>query len=494
MQAGDFLQVPVNLRIPGQFVEFNNAGALRGTPPKPNRILVFGQMLAAGSAPANTPILISGGQSNWTTLFGRGSQLTTILNKLRAANSFDECWAIAQADNGAGTAATGSIKFTALPAVAGTQNFYIAGQLVQIAVAPTGMTLAQIATALAAAINADLDLPVTAQVDGVDTTKVDLTCIHKGVDVGNIDIRTTYFANDANVQGLGMTIVQLSGGAGNPLIATAIANLGNTWFVHWVMPYTDGTNLTALQTELDRRLGPLVQQEGHSYITSTGSVGTLATFGQTFNTNEHSCMGVNKSPTPPYLWTAVLAGVCAASLGIDPARQVAQLQLPGILAPAMADRFIDSDKNNLLFDGISTFDVDDGGNVTINNLITMYRNNPAGLPDPSYLEIETMFALFYMRFSLRVFVANQWPRYKLADDGTVIRPGAPVTTPSKVRAGIVALAARDWDGFVMDDLDAFKAAINVVRDNDDPDRVNALLPPNIIGNLRRFAGQIAFTL
>lgn len=493
MQAGDFLSIPVNLRIPGQFVEFNNAGALRGTPPKPNRILVFGQMRAAGTALPNTPILISGAQENWTTLFGRGSQLTTMLNALRKVNTFTECWAVAQPDNPAGTAATGSIKFTALPTVAGTENFYIAGQLVQIAVTPT-MTLAQLATALAAAIAAAPDLPVTAAVDGVDTTKVDLTAIHKGVDAGNIDIRTTYYANDADVVGLGITITAMSGGAGNPSLTTAIANLGNTWFTHWVNPYTDGTSTTALQVELDRRFGPMVQQEGHAYMTSTGSVGTLATFGQTFNSLEHSCMGVNKSPTPPCIWTAVLVAVVSQSLGIDPARQVAQLTLPGVLAPAIADRFIDSDKNNLLFDGISTYDVDDGGNVTINNLITMYRNNPSGLADPSYLEVETLFALFWMRWSLRVFVSNQWPRYKLADDGTVIRPGAPVTTPSKIKAGIVALAKRDWDGFVMDDLDAFKAAIDVERDNSDPDRVNALLPPNIIGNLRRFAGQIAFTL
>jgi phage tail sheath gpL-like len=494
MQAADFLSIPVNLRIPGSFVEFNNAGALRGTPPKPNRMIVFGQMFANGTALPNVPVLISGGQSNWTTLFGRGSQLTAMLNALRRANNFTECWAVGQLDNGAGTAATGSIKFTAQAAIAGTQNFFIAGVLVQIAVTPT-TTLAQLATALQAAIAADIDLPVTAAVDGVDTTKVNLTCTHKGADVGNtIDIRTTYYQGDANVPGLAMTIVQLAAGAGNPILTTAIANLGATWFVHWVVPYTDGVSLAAIQTELDRRFGPLVQQEGHSYICSTGSVGTLAAFGETFNTYEHSCMGVNKSPTPAWIWTAVVAAVAAFNLGIDPARQLTGLVLPGILAPAMADRFIDSDKNNLLFDGISTFDVDDGGNVTINNLITMYRNNNAGLPDPSYLEIETMFALFFMRFSLRAFVANQWPRYKLADDGTPIRPGAPVTTPSKIKAGIVGLAKRDWDGFVMDDLDAFKAGLDVVRDNTDPDRANALLPPNVIGNLRRFAGQIAFTL
>lgn len=501
MEASDFLQVPVNLRIPGAFVEFNNAGALKGTPPKPNRLLVFGQMLATGTAVANMPVLISGAGSNWTTLFGRGSQLTTMLNALRQANSFTECWAVPQLDNPAGTAATGSIKFTAQATQAGTQNFYIGATmmpggllgLVQIAVTPQ-MTLAQLATALQAAIASDPDLPITATVDGVDTTKVDIACVHKGADVGVIDMRTTFYPGDANVQGLGMTIVQLAGGAGNPSLTAAIANLGNTWFVHWVLPYTDGASVAAVQAELDRRFGPMVQQEGHAYMCSTGSVGTLAAYGETFNTYEPSCIGVNKSPTPPWIWAAVTAAVASYALGIDPARQLTHVGLPGILAPAIADRFIDSDMNNLLFDGISTYEVDDGGNVAINNLITMYRNNGAGLADPSYLEIETMFALFWMRWSLRAFVSNQWPRYKLADDGTVIRPGSPVTTPSKITASIVGLAQRDWVGFVMDDLDAFKAGLNVVRDSNDPDRVNALLPPDIIGNLRRFAGQIAFTL
>ena len=46
----------------------------------------------------------------------------------------------------------------------------------------------------------------------------------------------------------------------------------------------------------------------------------------------------------------------------------------------------------------------------------------------------------------------------------------------------------------MEDLDAFKEALVVERDANDPNRVNVLLPPNLVNQLRIFAVLAQFRL
>ena len=49
----------------------------------------------------------------------------------------------------------------------------------------------------------------------------------------------------------------MSGGTGNPDIATAIAVMGDDQYNVICNPYIDAANLVALEAELDSRFGPL---------------------------------------------------------------------------------------------------------------------------------------------------------------------------------------------------------------------------------------------
>jgi phage tail sheath gpL-like len=249
-----------------------------------------------------------------------------------------------------------------------------------------------------------------------------------------------------------------------------------------------------LNTELDRRLGPLVQKEGHLYIGSQGTVGTLNAFGDTYNTLEASAIGAQNPLEPMYLWAAATGAVGAFYLGNDPARPMQTIKLAGIHAPARADRFIDEDRETLLNNGISTWVVNANGDVELSRLITMYRVNSFNVPDPSYLDLMTVMTLFKMRFDVRARVALRWPRYKLADDGTVIKPGQATTTPALIMADIVGLAKREWEGEILEDLADFKANSFAERDSDDVNRVNIKLTPNLINQLMVTAAQIQFVL
>lgn len=501
MRAADFLTIAANIREGGVFVEFDPTQAQRGTPPMPNRIVLFGQMLASGTALPNVPVRLSANGQEWVPAFGLGSQLERMASAARAANPWSTMWAVPLADNPAGTAAIWSIKTGGPATSAGTQNVYLNGDatmfgfLVQVGVT-NGMTAAAFATALAAAVNAAAGCPYTAAVDGVDATKVNLTAIHKGADFGNNqDIRTTYYAQDANVPGLSFTIAQGTPGAGNPSLTAAIAACQSKWFSHWAVPYTDGTSLAAIDAELDRRFSGMVMQEGHAYTAYAGTTGQQATFGETYNTLQPTCWGLYKFPSPNYMVAAVSAAVIGYNVGIDPARGLKDLILPGIGAPAPADRLQFADRNNLLFDGIASLYVDDNGNVCIGGPVTMYRNNSAGVADTSYLFAETLYTIFWMRWSLRVYLSNIYKWFKIADDGTPIPANSRVTTPSLMAGSVLGLAERDWLGYVLQDLKGFEKSLKgTSRDPDDPYRVNIPLGPNLIAQLRTTAAQIQFVL
>lgn len=485
-----FAKIPLDLRTPGAYVEFDNSLAVQGLPLQQHRILVLGQRLASGVVAANVPTRITSA-AQAEEAFGRGSMLSHMLAALKAANSRTDCWALALDDVGAGAAAVGSLTFTGTTTANGVIHLYIAGVYVPVPIA-SGVLAAATATAVAAAITARTDLVVTAAVDGVDATKVNLTCRHKG-EIGNaIDLRVNYGFNQRLPASLAVAIVAPTGGTTSPDIATAIAAIAGTQYHSLVTPWTDASNLTKLEEELADRWGPMNQRDGHAFAAVAGNLGAMTALGSTRNSPHVTLAGAGRSPSPPWLWAAVVAAIDAAEP--DPARPRQTLVLPGILPPLDADRLGRDDRELLLFDGVSSFVVDDGGRVLVERLITTYQTNASGFPDVSYLDIETMRTLAYLRFSVRARIAQRFPRHKLADDGTVFATGQAVATPSLIRAELLHLF-REWEASgLVEGFEQFKADLVVERDSNDANRVNAILPPDIVNQLRVFAAAIQFRL
>ncbi len=485
-----FNAIPIDIRTPGQYIEFDNSRALRGLPAVAHRILVIGNKLAAGIAATGVPTqILSTAQAD--TAFGRGSQLAEMLRALKAVNRTTECVAIALDDLPAGVAALGAVAIGGTATANGTLALYIGGQRVSVGVA-AGAAANTIATSVAAAINAIDTLAVTAAVDGVDENKVNLTARHAGLFGNDIDLRVNYQLDDALPAGVTATFTAMASGAGNPDIAAAIAAMADTQYHTVISGYTDATNLAALETELARRWGPLVQQEGQAFAAAGGSFGTLTTLGESRNSPHLSIVGAGKSPSPPWAWAAVLGAIDA--LEPDPARPRQTLALSGLLPPAPADRFDRDGRDLLLQSGIATTVTDSGGVVRIERLITTYQESPGGEADTSYLDIETMRTLAYLRATLRARIALRYPRHKLADDGTLFAPGQAVATPKLIRAEILHLF-REWEAAgLVENFEQFDDELIVERNASDPNRVDALLPPDTVNQLRVFAGLIQFRL
>ncbi len=486
----NFNTIPVDLLTPGQYVEFSNERAVRGLPGMPSRILVLGQKLAAGSQVVNLPVRVQSADEA-AALFGRGSMLHAMVQVIRENNRWTELWAVALADDAAGVAAAGAVKVDAPATAAGTLAIYIDGQRIRVGIA-AGATAAQIATAIAAAINALPDLPVAAAVDGVDTAKVNITCRWKGETGNDLDIRVNYHQGEVLPAGLQLTITAMAGGTANPDIAPALAAIAADWYTDVAMPYTDAANLSAIEAEVDARAGGTVQMDMAVYAGARGTLGALSTLGDSRNSFAGPIIGAKGSPSAPWRWAAAIAAVAAFEANQDPARPYQTLVLKSILAPASADRFSLEERNLLLKDGIATFTVDVAGLVRIERLVTTYKTNAYGLADTSYLDLETLKTLAYLRYTVRARISQRFPRHKLAGDDVPVAAGAAIATPSAIRNELISLAGQWVQAALVEGIEQFKTDLVVERDADDPNRVNVLLPPDLVNQLRVFAAKIEF--
>ncbi|MCP1290933.1 phage tail sheath subtilisin-like domain-containing protein [Chromobacterium sp. S0633] len=488
-----FKNIPANIRVPLFYAEVDNSRA--NTAQANQRALIIGQITAAGTGVANVPV-ISQGVSDAQTVGGQNSMLALMTAKYRQNDQFGEVWYLPLADNAGALAATGTITIGGAPTANGTLYLYVGGVRYAIPVLTT-QTSAQIATSIANIIGADAACPVTAAAAG---SVVTLTAVNKGPCGNDIDLRMNYQGPIGGEQlpaGVSVTIAQMSGGATAPDMTTALANLGDMPFDFIVCPFNDATSLNALQSLLNDQTGRWSyskQLYGHVFAAYRGTLGAQTTLGTTRNNQHETIIGFNDSPTPNWLWAAALAGAAAVSLRADPATPLQTVAIQGVLAPPLQSRFVLSDRNTLLFDGISTFMVGQDGTVYIENLITSYQKNAFGNPDNSYLEVETLFTLMYVLRFMRTIVTSKYARMKLAANGTRFAAGSNIVTPDIIRGDLIAAYRElEYQGLVQNG-DAFKQGLIVQQDSNNPNRVNVLWPGILINQLRIFALLAQFRL
>ena len=490
MPDGDliaFNQIPLDLRVPGTYVEFDPSHAYAGLYVYPTRVLLIGQALTATGP---DPVRLQRAEDA-VALWGRGSTIAAMAAAFFANQQLLEVWGVGVADAIAGTAATGSIALGGAATAAGTLQVLIAGWRVRVGVA-AGDLPAAVAAGLAAAINALPDLPLTAEVNGVDDTLVDLAARHKGLAGNSIDVRTGYWSDARVPAGLTVAITAMAGGAGDPDIAPVIAAVREEWYTDWVLGWHDAATLTAVTTELARRFGPIDQTEGVAYAAPDAAHADLLTLGGQQNSPHLVLLGATRCPTPPWARAAALAGLCAYYTTIDPARPLQTLEMGGVLAPAPADRLDYDARDALLRQGIATQVTGDGGAVRLESVITTYQANQAGFPDPAYRFLNQVKTLAWLRWDIRAFLGTRFPRHKLADNGSRAARAPFTVTPSLMHATLAA-RIRQWGDFgLVDNVERIVKGTVVQRDPNDDSRLNVLLPAEIMAQLRVTAVRIEF--
>ena len=176
----------------------------------------------------------------------------------------------------------------------------------------------------------------------------------------------------------------------------------------------------------------------------------------------------------------------------DPSRQLHGAVLTGLLPPAKVDRFGDTQRNSLLFDGIATHTVDASGNVVIECEISTDQTNAFGVADVTWLYIETAETLSQIRLEQVQFFKTNYPNWKLADDTYLVPPGQPIMQPKKVIIEMLALYTRFMDNGWVQDYDIYKAGILAQINSSNSNRCDVLDSPILIKNMRILAVHSEF--
>jgi phage tail sheath gpL-like len=424
---------PDTNRVPGDyFVIAPNGGIAQ----QQQRALIIACMIA-GTGVVNIP-QISGGVSDAQAKYGINSVAAQMVADFYAQDPDGELWVLPIA-NPTGAAGTGTITFTGPATASGNLYPYFAGQRVPVAVT-LGDTATVIATNMAAALNALLAFPVdAAAAAGVLT----LTANDKTIAGADIDIRFNYLgsvAGEVTPAGVGFTIVPITGGVVNPVLTTALGNLGTTTFDAILSQFADATSRAAILAVLQDQSGRwswTSELFGHAFYASRGSLSVLQTLGQTVNDQHESILGIYDTPWPMYRCVADLGGAALAALVADPSLPLQTLSL-NMLAPPVQSRFGISSMNSLLYDGISVISVNSFGQVSIGRIITTYQINAAGAPDTTYLNVERMFQIMWVIRDLRAFLQSNYARKKLVIDGSRISAGSNATTAQLIGVSVIA--------------------------------------------------------
>lgn len=490
MPSINFMQVAADEKIPGYYGEITTTKANQGVFDWPAKILVIGQMTDSGTAAALSKNIIADVKQA-KELFGRGSQIALMCEAVLAVQDTVEVHAIPQEDDGASATAAGSVTVTSAATVSGTLFLYIAGTRLQVGVKSTNTT-AQIATAIAAAINAEIDLPVTASIAGASPTKVDITAKNAGLCGNQVNVTTNYNTGEQFPAGLALTIVQLNGGTANPDIGDVLDVIEGDWYTDIAMPYTDTANLAALEDALKERFSATDKKDAHAQICVRGTFSENYTFANGRNSAHISCMDMPADALEPsYVWAAMLAGWAGFWSNQHPARPYKGLVLKGIKPPKT--RRTRTERRVLLSNGCSTWDVNASGEVVIERLVTMYQVNEGGIDDETWLDITTPKTFSRIRYDANAYVSTLY----FGAEGKVLTENEAaaaisdiLVTPKTIAASLTG-RSQLWveEGWVSE-LIEMRAEI----DSGDPTRVNVLTVLDITNPLMILANKLDMRL
>lgn len=486
--AINFTYYPDSNRVPGVYVEMDPSQA--NAAQTLQRSLILGQITAEGAAPPLHAIEVQS-LAQVQIACGRGSMLAQMAQAYLLGDDFGDLWILPIADEAASQAATGTIAISGTCTTPGTLNIYIGGYRVRIGV-NLGDDGAKIATNLAAAVNADLDLAVKATAASATVT---LTAKNKGEAGNGIDIRPNYYGlagGEYTPAGITLVITKMTGGTANPDITPALANLSDQTYDFIVTPYTDTPNLNAMEAFLSDYQGRWSWEQmlyGGAFSAYRGTLGELTAFGTARNDQHMAVMGFDDSPDPTWIWAAMVGGYCAASLRVDPGLPL-QYITTQLKAPPVASRLSIGERNTLLYDGISTFRVNDAGAVILERMRTTYQTNAAGADDDSYLDVETMYGLMYVARDLANYLLSRYARKKLVTDQTPILPGSNCVSAAMIKASVVAeYRVLEANGYVQNSA---TFARNIIAEDAGHGLVKILAPVDLVNQLRQIAILLQF--
>lgn len=465
----DFDTIPGSIRVPGQYIEFNTRNAVQGLPQNPQKVLMVAPMLTAGIQPALEPVqLFSDAEA--ADLFGQGSLAHLMVRQAFANNPYLDLTVIGIADHSAGVQATATVTLSGTVTTPGVVEITIGGKQVSTAV-NTGETAATVADRLKTAITA-ADVTVTASGSGAAVT---LTAKHKG-EIGNESGLTVSTGNT----GLTYQANAFTGGAKNADIATALSKVAGKHYHIICSPFSDDANAKALSNHITNVSNAIEQRGCIGVLGMSAALSTATTATGEINDGRITCAWYKGAVEPNGIIAAGYAAVLAFEE--DPAKPLNTLEIKGLAVTPDAQWPLFAECNNALYNGLTPLTVVNN-RVQIMRAVSTYTKSANNTDDPALLDITTIRTLDYVRRSVKERIALRFPRDKLSDR---LLP--------KVKSEILDVLIKLDQAEIIENAEANKGKLVVARAQNDPNRVNAIIPADVVNGLHVFAGRIDLIL
>jgi phage tail sheath gpL-like len=464
----------------------------------PQRIAIIGQGSTASTYPTTKAQFSNAFEV--ATLYGFGSPLHLAMKQLFPVNG-DGAGTIPvtlypMVNDGSSVIATGNI----IPVVAGTEA---ASYIVRINnidsaafVITPGDSVATVVTAMTAAINAELDVPLIAA-DG--TTQVTLTSKWNGTSANDIFVEVIGLSTIGNTFG----ITQPTGGLINPDVDPSLLLMGDQWdtMVLNCLETGDTTNLDKFSVFGEGRWGPLTRKPLVVFTgTNEANVATAITIPDARKTQRVNSQLVSPGANDlPLVIAARELARIAKLANNDPAHDYGSQAATGLVPGDDSVQWTYPQRDQAVKGGSSTIEVRDGI-VNISDVVTFYH--PSGDPTPAYRYVVDVVKLQNVIYNTNLrFAVPEWDGAPLIPDGQVaaLNPGAkrPRMAVAEIAAMIDGLAANA----IISDPDAAKKTVVAAIDANNPKRLNITYTIQLSGNTNiisidlnfgfLFGGQIA---
>jgi phage tail sheath gpL-like len=485
-------QIPDSLLVPGQYQEIDNS--LAGTTEDVKRALVIGMKSSAGSTDAGKAVAVTS-KARARALLGAGGPAALMVQNFLDLDTVEEVYALPLAEAATGVAAVKKIAFTTAAAQAGTFVRYVGGMAVSIAV-EAGDLASALASRFVAAVNAIVDMPVEASINGAQAAEVLLTSIVKGEGGNAIDVVAGLYG-EKDPSGVTAVVSVVTAGAGNPSVVDALKSLGDVRYHYIVTDLCDAANLAAFASELADRYGALRQIGARLFVPLSGAVGDATTAGsmiyQLEPVNSPHIVPVPRGTNPqvPTIWIGRFAAVAIRALADDPAANTYGLEVDGLIATSP---FTADERERLLAAGCATWKQSATGGVLIERLVTSYTKDADGNRDTSYLDVQVVETVDAIRTTINQTAAKRYRSWKLSSTEENFGPGSKVMTPDLFAAFLVELyqmvfiQEKQW----CQDLEAYKKSILVEVATGSKTRLNYRHEPVLIGQFLIGAGLNQF--
>lgn len=482
------MTISKSIRKPGSYSEIDAAGANNALPSTRQETVFIAPMLAAGTKAANQPFSVSSGNQA-AEFWGAGSIMHRMVRAAFKKNPYLVLTGVGLEDAGAGIAATSTLTFAGKATAPGTVTYKCGIDVVSIAYATDDDADAVVA-ALAAEIAKYTMLPVTAD---ASTALLTLTAKNKGTCgnyLGKYNASDEKYYPEVIITGAGITVAVtgFSSGETDPDMTTAYAALVSKRYHLYAIPFATLAAAQDLDEHLELVSDEINQKGARGFMFISGAVADATTISAA--NAKRICLGtIRRVFRPQFENAAVYAAVQAAEE--TPWRAINDEILTDCDVPDIADRFTDTEINNLLWNGVTPFYVS-GERVRCVRSVSMYTKDDTDTPDSVWLDSFKIATADYVREAIVNSHKSNFRNCSVRDNHVDGEPDG-IITPADVVDNNIAVCKRIEKAGGLNNVDAYLADFVSERDSDVPGRINSMIPIDIVDAAHIFANTIKIT-